>query len=122
MTDNEIIKALEICKQYLNYDTHTYMAVKRGLDLINRQKEEIKRLKTEYAVEVKIDKEQVEEIVQEQFKDYELKINEVSTIAIKAFAKRLKDVFITIDGTFECSEIEEYIDNLVKEMTEGENG
>ena len=36
--------------------------------------------------------------------------------AIKEFAEKLKDVFTTIDGTFECCEVEEYIDNLVKEM------
>jgi hypothetical protein len=32
----------------------------------------------------------------------------------------LKDIFVTIDGTFECWEVEEHIDSLVKEMSEEE--
>lgn len=44
------------------------------------------------------------------------------TEAIKEFAERLKDVFVTIDGTFECWEVEEHIDSLVKEMIGENNG
>ena len=36
----------------------------------------------------------------------------------KEFAEKLKDVFTTVDGTFECCEVEEHIDNLIKEMEE----
>ena len=42
--------------------------------------------------------------------------------AVREFAERLKDVFVTIDGTFECWEVEEHIDELVKEKTEKEGG
>ena len=41
---------------------------------------------------------------------------------VNDFAERLKDVFVTIDGAFECWEVEEHIDELVKEMTEKEGG
>lgn len=47
-------------------------------------------------------------------------LNKVKEQAIKEFAEKLKDVFVTVDGTFECSEVEEHIDNLVKEMTGGD--
>lgn len=40
--------------------------------------------------------------------------------AIIEFAEMLKDGFNTDGGTFECSEIEDNIDDLVKEMTEVE--
>ena len=43
-------------------------------------------------------------------------IKRAKSESIKEFAERLKNVFITIDGTFECWEVEEYIDDLVKEM------
>lgn len=37
---------------------------------------------------------------------------------IKDFQKRAKDKFVFIDGTFECSEVEELIDEVALEMGE----
>lgn len=61
MTDNEIIKALEICTangdckdcainpHKGNYGYCTGLAIKQALDLINRQKAEIEKLKEQLA-------------------------------------------------------------------------
>ena len=110
MTDNEIIKALKCC-----IDEHScYECIYRlgmsaqcmtnlmrdALTLINRQKAEIEKLKTDFQIEAsnKLEK-------------------EIKTEAIKGFAERLKPLL----GFGRYTSYEE-IDNLVKEMTEGENG
>ena len=114
MTDNEIIKALECCQTnderncidcpYCEDCTEDNNVVADTLGLINRQRTEIQELK----------------VFAEEIND---KLNCVidcnkqnKSEIIREFAQRLKDVFISIDGTFECWEIEDYIDNLVKEM------
>lgn len=120
MTDNEIIKALECCKPKQNrncgdcpaYDLGNFCAAElreNVLDLINRQKAEIEKLKS------------------------------AKSEAIKEFADRLKEkdgyynhIFDDCVNTEFCShnyvkgrkeksmEIRKTIDNLVKEMV-GEN-
>lgn len=60
------------------------------------------------------------EMLKEIEKQIPLALARARNEAIKDFAEKLKDIFVTIDGTFECWEIEEHIDNLVKEMTEVE--
>lgn len=98
LTDSEIIKALDCCK----YDDcnncpnvvdncHANL-IDYALDLINRQKAEIERLK--------------EFIVETRRCDKELKAE-----AIREFAERLKKAFVLCDPMFN-----KYIDNLVKEM------
>lgn len=114
MTDNEIIKALECCdtREWCTHcplkdnDRCRDVLSAQSVELINRQKAELERLENR------------------KLKDGELtlisntSVKEFKAEAIKGFAERLKDVFITIDGIFECWEVEEHIDNLVKEMTE----
>ena len=115
MTDNEIIKALELCSAdecwcddclYENLCTDTDIT-KFALDLINRQKSEIERLNSPYEMQV------------EASKKLE---NSIKTEAVKEFAERLKkcsqwlplvampDPFVTVSD----------IDNLVKEMVGAE--
>ncbi len=112
MNDNDIIKALEccknstseeICKEKCPYhrEKHWYkcMGIMLGdaLSLINRQKAEIERLKAE--------------------KDNLIKTyKECMTEAIKEFAERLKVKGFADKETGEGIVCVEDIDNLVKEM------
>ena len=106
LKDEEIIKALECCVDYETPCKECPLRKKRNciddvkknvLDLINRQKAEIERLETMHS-------------------EMCIGMKTLKKKAIKEFAERLKEVFTTIDGTFECWEVEEHIDNLVKEM------
>lgn len=127
MTDNEIIKALKCCSKHHNTcvpycpmdsicdnvrDCLINLS-KNTLDLINRQKAEIER----YKGVIKILENDIE-IAKEE--------------AIKEFAKRLKNEIINdtaygsewrqyigyYDYTIKIGDIPEYIDGIVKEMTE----
>ena len=139
MTDNEIIKALECCKEAkLNQDCLDLkcpFATEYGcnidkedlrneaLDLINRQKAEIER----YLHSIKLLEKDVEELKKgftaaaDYFaSEYD---NQIKAEAIKEFAERLKKVGTKVEGHkgFEgvfvmANNIQ--IDNLVKEMTE----
>ena len=130
MTDNEIIKALkccdcskwredcplkdnDYCKDVLSHQT---------LDLINRQKVEIERLK-------QIIGEQDKEIIKLQKRiifwreDLNYQLEKIKSEAIKEFAKRLKEkCYEDFQETYEMLSpyvTEDDIDDLVKEMTEG---
>ena len=113
MTDKEITKALELCanngdcKECAinphkgNYGYCTSLAIKASLDLINRQKAEIERLKP--------------------FRDtaYEVLAGYYAIAkaeAIQEFAERLKSRLITVT----YMNFDDTIDNLVKEMVGGE--
>lgn len=101
MTDKDIMDALEFCKDCsinINWEI---------IDLISRQQAEIERL-TNY-----------NRCIDAQCRDLLDKEEKAKAKAIKEFAEKLKDVFVTIDGTFECWEIEEHIDNIVEEMGAG---
>lgn len=114
MTDNEIIKALEICtvgtfacgkecpyyssKSNLKVSSCRFELMCEISDLINRQKEEIERLKHRKT--------------ELQIRNQELQ-HEKSE-AIKAFAERLKCGVPQETGVIRCADV----DNLVKEMTE----
>ena len=110
MTDNDIIKALETCLSYeyiSDCEKCQYFAVgcqdkliEQALDLINRQKEEIERLKDyPYTTQIEVSKKLESQIKSE---------------AITEFAERLKDIYKVHDG------LHITINNLVKEMV-GEN-
>ena len=99
MTDNEIIKALEeiielmLCEGSLQRSA----TISNAIDLINRQKAEIKRLKNE--------------------KDNLIRTYaECQAEAVKEFAERLKDMSEHFWEEKENFVSEETIDNLVKEM------
>ena len=109
MTDNEIIKALEI---HINEYDKTGISVdnnrldKLALDLINRQKAEIEALKIK------------NQSLRSAANSYKLHYNEAGTEAIKEFAKRLKNsIYINTDLlTYQCEEVGSVIDDIVKEM------
>ena len=129
MTDNEIIKAYELC--FAERGTSYTCAVcpyhqfgelckvnrdKDALDLINRQKAEIERLQQSLDATI---------AGQESLQKY---ISKVKAEAIKEFAERLKDILaveVTVeyeiaDGFFkdffDITETFDEIDNLVKEV------
>jgi hypothetical protein len=109
MTDNEIIKALEYCDDttYCAKDCHLKCLNKSGvlscrrvlkdslLDLINRQKAEIERLKKGWKADV-------------------IETSNIKADAIKEFAEKLKEKYF-YDLERECL-FEEDIDDFVKEM------
>lgn len=112
MTDNEIIKALEYCRQQGITSECERCKVKSGcratlienaFDLINRQKAEIERLK-----------EDMHACVREVSRSHE--IDRIK--AIREFAERLKDMASQTFWESEAYVGMEQIDRLVKEMTE----
>ena len=118
MTDNEIIKALECCKEYprevkCEYcvafaDCKCTLTTSEVLDLINRQRQELEMLG--YSLE---------SMLFEVKNAHELRDGAI-TNAIKYFAERLKNKLTacskTIDGECEYLICDCDIDNLVKEM------
>ena len=117
MTDNEIIKALECCSEPYNICAECPMPnhikddcrcgehlANYALDLINRQQEEIERLQN--TINDILDR---KPILVERAEKY------AKSEAIKEFAEKLKEIVKFTDDTYECWEIEGYIDNLVKE-------
>ena len=115
MTDNDIIKGLlcctfaEPCEDCpLEKDEMCVFTLKsNALDIINRQKAEIERLKEQFRY-LDVECERLE------------KVNETAKAeAIKEFAERLKEqIYIKKDRLFYA----EKIDNLVKEMVGDDNG
>ena len=147
--DNEIIKTLKYCNWhdcedcYCEYTNPSILA-NAALDLINRQRAEIKRLNSKLAAkdsvnyynvaQLRIARNELNkypiktavnnncEIHSKTSKDYNDLISSIESGAIKAFAERLKK---NIDngelyraGDYEITM--RHIDNLVKEMTEGD--
>ena len=133
MTDNEIIKAFEDKVSLIGSMTSVYLDEKDGfdlyevttsiLDLINRQKAEIERLKKEPY----------------QFADIGKMHSKVKAEAIKAFSERLRRTIVDTPFGVNCSgESEDYkdgclhglvakqhnildvLDNLLKEMVVSE--
>lgn len=118
MTDNEIIKALECCtdESYENcnecpYSTDTLSCerlklLEDSLDLINRQKAEIERLKKEVSIArdayISI-QDRYEHTKAEAYKEFAERLNEEAQIA-DCF-----DSYNMVVGTH-------FIDNLLKEM------
>ena len=138
MTDNEIIKALECCCEqrymcprecplYNVCDCGEMVLEKKAIDLINRQKAEIERLKEKVnkqglVAQVIIDDEKMEEIKNDILEQIEYNIKEIKSEAYKEFAERLKKKIhkrVTEAGQQVLSIEPKGIDNLVKEMTEG---
>ena len=124
MTDNEIIKALECCSKavgcndckkiqcslyracWKDYRIMGHPIIHYALDLINRQKAEIERLKKGWKADV-------------------IETSNIKTEAIKEFAERLKESkYQSSDWSHGehpfVVEVDD-IDNLVKEMV-GEDG
>lgn len=110
MTDNEIIKALRCCSAPFNdcagcplYGDYPSCECERyTIDLINRQKAEIERLKNENMA-----KEAEYNDMLEQRNSVERYLETAKSEAVKEFASRLKET-----GVIRCSDV----DKLVKEM------
>ena len=131
LTDNEIIKALECCScetiMYCEDQCPFYKKCmkdeplsKYALDLINRQKSEIERLKS-----ANDEKFHQWHILAEKSKQYYADLyNEAKYIlkseAVKEFAERLKEETLTTDKFGEILLVQD-IDNLVKEMVDDDN-
>ena len=114
MTDEQIVKALECCgKGFGNcegcpYDEDDHncvtmdgetLVIQAALDLINRQKAEIERLRTMNS-------------------ELNIGIKKLKEFAVKEFAERLNKHSVYVDD-YDCFMVSaESIDNLVKEMTE----
>lgn len=128
MTEDEIIKALECCDfvdikaceecpLYRSFDCR-FIIIDKSLDLINRQKAEIERLKS-YKKTSHYWYKKCNELV------YELQTTKSE--AIKEFAERLKyRAYKTRIKNMETEKVLYYmdefkLDNLVKEMTEGQD-
>lgn len=141
MTDDEIITALECCNNGLLKhpclicplkmdDDCEYILLKRALDIINRQKAEIERLKAEIEEANVAEREAENQALnenKEHTKIFLQAIEHAKSEAIKEFAERLK---YRADKTriknIETEKIVFYmdefkLDNLVKEMTEGQD-
>lgn len=147
MTDNEIIKALECCLEGCNAegceDCPLYEKVEDceieipiiALNLINRQKAEIEKLKTQLGKRenfftIKLEKEQLNDIVKSQFEKFEVDAVALRDETIREFAVKLSSRVHKLDS-YNCElpygrqeqgylvdDVLATIDNLVKEMTE----
>ena len=126
MTDNEIIKALECCLKGCNAegcdDCPLYEKVEDceieipiiALELINRQKTKIERLKFENLALSQKRITMVERI------DI---VNNARNKAIREFAERLKSKIRMVEAdNYVFAVPAEKINEIVKEMTEGGNG
>lgn len=118
-TDEEIIKRLERCvkRGNRNYDTDIV------LDLINRQKSEIERLKECPKCVYEYDGEVTEYCVQGHCSNFKT-VEQIKAEAYKEFAERLKDAFPECNRDCKCPAIyfDDYcyiIDECCEEM-EGE--
>ena len=145
MTDNDIVKSLEICANdgdcmeckinphRGNFGYCTSLAIKAALDLINRQKAEVERLEDGCSncpvVQIKSEiicnlHEQIE-CWQRGYNDLRRELKEAKAEAIKDFAERLKEscTYETTDNVnMPCVKVlyfaDDMIDELVKELTE----
>lgn len=111
MTDNEIIKALKECEE-CHYYNDCEKSTRLALDLINRQKAEIERLTINmnaFGLGMKREKERADNARAE---------------AVNEFAEEVKRYYSELCATERMAHrqykmVADYIDNLVKEFTEG---
>lgn len=126
MTDNDIIKALECCRDTVNnsnccklcpyYEVKDCAVASANdiLDLITRKQSEIERLKTENKHYAELEQ-----------GCYVTGVKNIKAVAYKEFAEKLKDIFehayqFEYGYLLNKDVINAKIDNLVKEMV-GEN-
>ena len=138
-TDDEIIKVLECCAYSDGCERCQYSKQCDGvehlintLDLINRQKSEIERLKTENKIYIEANRvigyqrdqrdKEIDEL-QNQIDGLDVRENKIKAEAYKEFAEKLKekigDCHIINDGEycgFDCGDAHKCIDNLLIEM------
>ena len=119
ITDNEIIKALESEVKSAEYVDSYYCngvdltLIKSAIDLINRQKTEIERLKECPKCIYEYDGNTAEYCIQGPCSNFKT-IGQVKAEAYKEFAEKLKEKTLPLPK-YDCVDVED-IDNLVKEM------
>ena len=146
MTDDEIIKALECCDFtdikaceecpfYRTFDC-SFVIIDKTLDLVNRQNAEIERLKQEnkeYCEDNRIiayqrnQRDKEIRALHNQLNGLNFMDKQIKSEAVKGFADRLKDsadktrikIMETEKVVFYMDEFK--LDNLVKEMAEGQD-
>ncbi len=123
LTDEEIIKRLERCvnRGNRNYDTDIV------LDLINRQRAEIERLKTENKIYIEANQvighqrdqrdKEIDEL-QKQIDGLDVRENKIKAEAYKEFAEKLKAAAMSclMGGKYYKIITTRCIDTLLKEM------
>ena len=128
MTDAEIIKALECCGIHETnctscpYFEKTYCVDADALKLINRQKAEIEELYKsldKYILEIHSQKAEIERL--QKFCDiYSTEGERAVKQFVAWFKKRAMATRKDNDGNCRYEVDDKFIDNLVKEMTEGD--
>lgn len=138
MTDSEVIKALEYCiadriecdkcalQRECESNPFCSTIAKYALDLINRQRAEIERLKECPKCVYEYDGEVTEYCVQGPCPNFKT-VEQIKTEAYKEFAEKLEeklcDCRTVSDGEycgFDCGDTHECIDDLLKEMVDEE--
>ena len=111
----------EVFDNYHNpngYEDPLYIAVLRDSNrIVRKAEEEI----TRQQAEIERLQNTINDILDRQPILVERAEKYAKSEAIKEFAERLKEIVKFTDDTYECWEIEGYIDNLVKEMIGYEN-
>lgn len=134
MKDNEIIKALECCSnleacekcplaslQKYDADTCEHQIMLYALDLINRQKAEIERLKKGIIYTVKFNEKQLEQIKDDILQNVEFNINNIKSEAVREYAERFKER-LRDNAKFDRGEHtyylvgDSFVDNIADEM------
>ena len=123
LTDNEIIKALEVCSKYTGFKDCEKCPLKPNcdanvletlaLDLINRLQAENERLKIECGL-AKFDRYKAE------FEEFRA---EIKAKAYKEMADKLTRVFIDLFrlNTWQREELKDVVDRILKEMVGEDN-
>ena len=121
MTDNEIIKALENEVKSTEYVDSDYCdgvdltLIKSAIDLINRQKAEIERLKECPKCIYEYDGKTTEYCVQGPCSNFKT-VEQIKSETYKEFAERLKERWSNNDYYSPDVDFDEFVDNLLKEM------
>lgn len=145
MTNEQIVKALECCVEcdtfcdgcredcpFIDVDNCTFILRRETLALIKRQQEEIERLKQTPKCVFAYDGETLEYCVEGPC-SAEKTIETIRAEAVREFAEKLKEtnLYEFIEEYFDNAELcyevrsdlfNDFVDNLVKEMTEKEGG
>ena len=121
MTDNEIIKALESEVKSAEYVDSEYCdgvdltLIKSAVDLINRQKAEIERLKECPKCIYEYDGKTTEYCVQGPCSNFKT-VEQIKYEAIKEFAEHLKEMWSNNYYDSPDVDFDEFVGNILKEM------
>ena len=114
-TEEEIIKCLECCKSCCCKQCDEEPDFQEAINLINRQKSEIDRLKECPKCVYEYDGEVLEYCVQGPCPNFKT-VEQIKAEAYKEFADRLKATSVLRSGCVPWYDIHEAIDDLLKEM------